>query len=303
MRLPARSSRANGRARPAPLARRHARRRACRPLTAALLLAPAGPRRAALPGGVARRAADPAADVVLLRYLDVCLVLATAPFVLIAGLPLFGYLVGAAAWLLTRLGTVYVQERALRVGDPKLSAGMQVGSMMGRLWILVLAILLARFAGGKDDGIMAAAVLLGAFTVYFVMSFFMRNPLQAARSRPSTGARARHEHGRAGRGRRRRAAAGRPVKRPAPGRGRSGAAPRRATSPQPAADRVRHLPRRPDRADRDLRLQGHAQRRVQAAERVQARQLDLDPHRRRRPLDQQGGAVPRCSPAASPASR
>ena len=31
-----------------------------------------------------------------LRYLDVCLVLATAPFVLIAGLPLLGYLVARA---------------------------------------------------------------------------------------------------------------------------------------------------------------------------------------------------------------
>ena len=106
---------------------------------------------------------------------------------LIGGLPLFGYVVATAAWLLTRLGTVYVQERALRVGDPKLRAGMQVGSMMGRLWILVLAILLARFAGGKDDGIMAAAVLLGAFTVYFVMSFFLRNPLQAGPKPPAHG--------------------------------------------------------------------------------------------------------------------
>src|SRR6185312_4014947 len=110
-------------------------------------------------------------DVVLLRYLDVCLVLATAPFVLIAGLPLFGYLVAAVAWVLTRLGTVFVQERALRVG-----------SMMGRIWIVVLAILLARFVGGKDDGIMAAALLLAAFTVYFVMSFFTRNPLAGPRT-------------------------------------------------------------------------------------------------------------------------
>jgi hypothetical protein len=121
--------------------------------------------------------------VVTLRYLDVCLVLATAPFVLIGGLPLFGYLVAAAAWLITRFVTTYLQERALRVGDAKVRAGMQVGSMMGRIWIVVLAILLARFAGGKDDGIMAAALLLGAFTVYFVMSFFTRNPLRA---KPST---------------------------------------------------------------------------------------------------------------------
>jgi hypothetical protein len=116
--------------------------------------------------------------MVLLRYLDVCLVLATAPFVPLAGLPLLGYAIAAAAWLLTRLGTTFVQERALRVGDPKLRAGMQVGGMMGRIWIVALAILLARFAGGKDDGIMAAAMMLAAFTVYFVMSFFLRSPLQ-----------------------------------------------------------------------------------------------------------------------------
>ncbi|TMK25968.1 MAG: hypothetical protein E6G62_03625 [Actinobacteria bacterium] len=123
--------------------------------------------------------------MVFLRYLDVCLVLATAPFVLIGGLPIFGYLVGTCAWVLTRLGTVYVQERARRVGDPKLRAGLQVGGMMGRVWIVVLAVILARFAGGKADGIMAAALALAAFTVYFVMSFITREgPLQGGSSTP-----------------------------------------------------------------------------------------------------------------------
>jgi hypothetical protein len=109
-----------------------------------------------------------------LRYLDVCLVLATAPFVLIAGLPLFGYLVAACAWLLTRAGMVWMQERALRAPDPKLKAGLQVGGMMGRLWLIALAVILARYVGGKDDGIMAAALMLAAFTVYLVMSFVTR---------------------------------------------------------------------------------------------------------------------------------
>lgn len=109
-----------------------------------------------------------------LRYLDVCLVLATAPFVLIAGLPLLGYLMGACAWLLTRAAMVWLGERALRAPDPKLKAGLQVGGMMGRLWLIALAVILARYVGGKDDGIMAAALVLAAFTVYFVMSFFTR---------------------------------------------------------------------------------------------------------------------------------
>jgi hypothetical protein len=112
-----------------------------------------------------------------LRYLDVCLVLATAPFVLIAGLPLLGYLVAACAWLLTRAGMVWMQEWALRAPDPKLKAGLQVGGMMGRLWLIVLAVIVARYAGGKDDGIMAAALVLAAFTVYFVMSFVTRGAM------------------------------------------------------------------------------------------------------------------------------
>jgi hypothetical protein len=125
--------------------------------------------------------------MVLLRYLDVCLVLATAPFVPLAGLPLLGYLIAAIAWLLTRLGTTFMQERALRVADPKLRAGLQVGGMMGRIWIVALAVIVARFAGGKSDGIMAAALMLAAFTVYFVMSFFTRNPLQGSPRPPAQG--------------------------------------------------------------------------------------------------------------------
>ena len=119
-----------------------------------------------------------------LRYLDVCLVLATGPFVLLGGLPAFGYLVGAVAWLLTRAATAYAYARATRVPDARLKAGLQVGAMMGRIWIVALAVILARYAGGKDDGIMAAALVLAAFTVYFAMSFVTRpGALPASRPR------------------------------------------------------------------------------------------------------------------------
>jgi hypothetical protein len=133
---------------------------------------------------------DRQADVAVLRYLDVCLVLATAPFVLIAGMPLLGYLVGACAWLLTRAGTVWMHEQALRAGDPKLKAGLMVAALLGRVWLVALAIILARYAGSKGDGIMAAALLLAAFTVYLAMSFVTREgPIQGApraSGRPST---------------------------------------------------------------------------------------------------------------------
>ena len=112
--------------------------------------------------------------MLILRYLDVCLVLATAPFVLLGGMPVAGYLIGACAWLLTRAGTAYLQSRAQRTTDPKLRAGLMLASLMGRVWLIALAVILARVAVSKADGVMAAALVLAAFTVYFAMSFITR---------------------------------------------------------------------------------------------------------------------------------
>jgi hypothetical protein len=127
--------------------------------------------------------------VFFLRYLDVCLVLATAPFVLVGDMPALGYAIAAAAWLLTRVGNAYVLERARSVADPKLRAGLQVAAMMGRLWLIAAAVILARVVGSKDDGVMAAVLVLAAFTVYFAMSFFTRGgtltPRPPTRGRPS----------------------------------------------------------------------------------------------------------------------
>jgi hypothetical protein len=124
---------------------------------------------------------DIEADVVFLRYLDVCLVLATAPFVLIGGMPTLGYAIGAGAWMLTRAGTAFLHAQARRASDAKIRAGLLVAGLLGRVWLVAAAIILARYAGSKDDGIMAAVLVLAAFTVYLAMSFITRDgPLQSA---------------------------------------------------------------------------------------------------------------------------
>jgi hypothetical protein len=113
--------------------------------------------------------------MIAVRYLDVGLVLATAPFVAAAGLPLTGYAFGAGAWVLTRAGAAYVEHRAAVGGaDPRARLGLQVAAMMARVWIVVLAVIAARFAGDREDGVMAAALVLAAFTVYFGMSLVAR---------------------------------------------------------------------------------------------------------------------------------
>ncbi len=107
-----------------------------------------------------------------LRYTDVGLVVATAPFVALAGLPMLGYLLGAGAWVLTRVVSAWLENRA--GDDPRARIGYQVAGMMARVWIVVCAVVAARLAGGRDDGVMAAVLVLAAFTVYLAMSMLVR---------------------------------------------------------------------------------------------------------------------------------
>ena len=107
-----------------------------------------------------------------LRYIDIGLVLATAPFVALAGGPMLGYALGGAAWILTRIGAEMLDRRA--GSDVAQRVGYHVAGMMGRVWIVVCAIVAARVAGGRDDGVMAAVLVLAAFTVYFAMSMLVR---------------------------------------------------------------------------------------------------------------------------------
>jgi hypothetical protein len=125
--------------------------------------------------------------VFFLRYFDVCLVVASAPLVLIGGMPRLGYACGAGAWLATRAGAALLQERARRTRSAGVRAGLLMAAMMGRVWLVALAVIVARYAGGRDDGIMAAALVLSAFSVYFVMSLVTRGDAVG----PRTGAHGR----------------------------------------------------------------------------------------------------------------
>ncbi|MCW2968455.1 MAG: hypothetical protein JWM71_2227 [Solirubrobacteraceae bacterium] len=107
-----------------------------------------------------------------LKFLDVGLVIATAPFVLLAGLPLLGYAFGGGAWVLSRAGALWLEQRA--GSDPRARVGYQVAGMMARVWIVVCAVVAARLTGGRDDGVMAAVLVLAAFTVYLAMSMLVR---------------------------------------------------------------------------------------------------------------------------------
>ena len=108
-----------------------------------------------------------------LRFIDLGLVIATAPFVAVAGLPVLGYALGAIAWIVTRLASEWLDARNAH-GEVAQRIGWHVAGMMARVWIVVCAVVAARLAGGRDDGVMAAVLVLAAFTVFFAMQMLVR---------------------------------------------------------------------------------------------------------------------------------
>lgn len=107
--------------------------------------------------------------MVILRYLDVAVVaVATIP-ALALGAPSFGYLVGAGAWILQRL--IQLNDRRLlgRVSDSLQRAGVSLFEAFGRIWLLAGGIIIAGVVGHRDDGLTAAIVIFGAYTVAFVV--------------------------------------------------------------------------------------------------------------------------------------
>jgi hypothetical protein len=115
--------------------------------------------------------------VAFVRYLDCVLVVLTAPFVIVAGLPVLGYVVAAVAWLLSRAIAVLVERQAKLRGQDDLRAavGLNVAGMIGRAWLVAMAIVAVGLAGEREDGAMAAALVLCAFTIYFAMSLLTRS--------------------------------------------------------------------------------------------------------------------------------
>jgi hypothetical protein len=124
--------------------------------------------------------ADP---LVFVRYLDIIVVLLAAPFVVLLGAPVLGYVVGAAAWIIQRIAAVTIERRAERSGDMKTALGLNMASLVLRAWLIGLTILAVGLLADREDGLTAGITVLVAFTVYFATSLIIR-PLERKSPRP-----------------------------------------------------------------------------------------------------------------------
>lgn len=108
-----------------------------------------------------------------LLYLDVVLVLIVAVPALALGAPVLGYTVGAAAWILLRVAQEALDRQLLDVRDLRRRLGLGVAFSMARVWLLAGAIIAVGIAGGRADGLTAALLIFGAFSLCFVRSAFV----------------------------------------------------------------------------------------------------------------------------------
>ena len=113
---------------------------------------------------------DPLAPV---RYLDVALVLLAAPFVVLFGVPPLGYMVGAAVWLISRGIEVLLERRAARA-QVRGALGLKFASMLGRTWLIGIAIVVVGVAAERQDGFVAAVVCLIAYTIHLATLLILR---------------------------------------------------------------------------------------------------------------------------------
>ena len=109
-----------------------------------------------------------------LRYLDIVILILALPVFLAADLPMVGYAAAAAVWLVQRVIQVVLNRKAAAADDPRVVAGIAVGSMIGRGWLVALTILAVGLAEGDDAGLAAAVLILVLVTAYLTESMIMR---------------------------------------------------------------------------------------------------------------------------------
>jgi hypothetical protein len=118
--------------------------------------------------------------LVLLRYLDVVLVVVAAAPAITLGAPVLGYCLAAGGWILQRWLAETDRRWIRRVSEPRKQLGISLFEAFGRIWLLAIVIIVAAVAGGRRDGLTAALVIFGAYTVALGIKLITGPPRRAA---------------------------------------------------------------------------------------------------------------------------
>jgi hypothetical protein len=105
---------------------------------------------------------------VALQYVDIVLVLIAAVVALAAGAPTVGVTAGAVAWIVLRFAQVAMDKQLVNVYDLRRRLGLGVAFSMLRVWLLASVIIACGLAVSRADGLSAALLIFGAFSVNFL---------------------------------------------------------------------------------------------------------------------------------------
>jgi hypothetical protein len=103
------------------------------------------------------------------KYADLLVLAAALAVFLVAGLPLLGYAVAAAVWLLQRGAQMFAAARVrseLGAGNRQKAMGIAAMTTLGRVWLMATAVLLVGLVE-REAGLAAAVLVLVLFTVSF----------------------------------------------------------------------------------------------------------------------------------------
>ncbi len=103
------------------------------------------------------------------KHVDLLVLAAALAVFVLGGLPLLGYAVAAAAWLGQRGIQVLAGRRVaaeLAAGNRQRAMGIVAATSLGRVWLMVTAVLLGGLAE-REAGLSAAVLLLALFTISF----------------------------------------------------------------------------------------------------------------------------------------
>ena len=120
-----------------------------------------------------------------LEYLDIVLVVIVAVVLLATNVPTVGLLVGAAAWIVMRVAQIAADKQIVNIHDLRRRLGMGVAFSLLRVWLLATAIIVCGIAVSRADGLTAALVIFGAFSVNFIRNAVSQ--VSKAQSRSTTG--------------------------------------------------------------------------------------------------------------------
>jgi hypothetical protein len=117
---------------------------------------------------------------VVARYLDVVLVVIAAVPALALGAPVVGYAIGAAGWILQRIVAETDRRLISRVTEPRKQLGYNLAEAFGRIWLMAGAIVIGGVIA-RADGLTAALVILGAYSIALLMRLVSGPPARTVR--------------------------------------------------------------------------------------------------------------------------